>query len=596
MTVPDRSRPPLWVWATVAIAVAALAALYLTTRPTTPEPLPITQVAAPATTTTLAATTTSSRPVAADLATTTTTQPPTTTTQAPTTTVAVVQPTTTSTTEPPPPTTTTTEATTTTVPEHTHGDLVDPGTVCHRHDGLAEHCHTIEAPPTTLPPVDTTGDCPGNYHQWYKVRDDCVLDEVRKEMLAFQAGSHSQRKAAIRDGHLLGSIFAESQTAAEGYFGVDEANDLSEITSLWADADNQSRWGIEIYGAQWVQPDLIHVRLRPVPARRQLHGRQLERGALHPHRRRMEDQLPGFLQADSKVHRIRSVGGGNPVALPARPPARPCQVGGSRGVLRSDGRPHSPATAPHSRLVKGRTLGAPHPDLPQVLGGGCGRRRADRPDAAVRARPQHGSAWRAHRHGVGVRVAVGDGRVRVAPSQLVPHLPLPVTQPLRPWAAVRGVGGDRRGAGGPMLHGTPLVVHEAVGGDVRPPPILDRRERDQTRLATAPHRTDRPRIAVTCPGQGCSRLADQGSLDRRGGSRPCTSPRTRNRASTRPATDTAAGGHRGARTITQRPRPRRPRPQRLQIRRIRCGRGRVRSTTRSASRIRRRCRPTRIRT
>lgn len=128
---------------------------------------------------------------------------------------------------------------------------------------MAEHCHTVDAPSTTLPPVDTSGDCPGNYHQWYKVRDDCVLDEVRKEMLAFQAGNHAQRMASIRDGHLLGQVFADSQTAAEGYFGLDEANDLSEITSLWADADNQLRWGIEIYGAQWIQPDLIHLRLRP---------------------------------------------------------------------------------------------------------------------------------------------------------------------------------------------------------------------------------------------------------------------------------------------------------------------------------------------
>ncbi|MDE0170522.1 MAG: hypothetical protein OXS29_13610 [bacterium] len=255
MTSTDRRRPPLWIWVTVAVGMAALAAVYLLTRPTTPDTPTTIQEAPP--------TTMSSRPVAADLTTTTTTQPPTTTTQAPTTTVAVVQPTTASTTEPAPPTMSTTDTTRTTVPEHAHGNLVDPGTVCHSHDGLAEHCHTVDAPSTTLPPVDTSGDCPGNYHQWYKVRDDCVLDEVRKEMLAFQAGNHAQRMASIRDGHLLRQVFADSQTAAEGYFGVDEANDLSEITSLWADADNQLRWGIEIYGAQWIQPDLIHLRLRP---------------------------------------------------------------------------------------------------------------------------------------------------------------------------------------------------------------------------------------------------------------------------------------------------------------------------------------------
>ena len=262
MTATDRHRPPLWVWVTVAVALAALAAAYLLTRPTTPEAAPTTQTAAPATTTTLAATTTSSRPVAADL---TTTTQPTTTTQAPTTTVAVAQPTTTTTEPPPPATTSTTEAApTTTVPEHTHGDLVDPGTVCHTHDGFAEHCHTIEAPPTTLPPVDTSGDCPGNYHQWYKVRDDCVLDEVRKEMLAFQAGSHAQRMASIRDGHLLGQLFGQLHASAEQYFGVDEANDLEAWTSVWVDTDNRSTRRVEIYGAQWIQPDLVHVRIRTV--------------------------------------------------------------------------------------------------------------------------------------------------------------------------------------------------------------------------------------------------------------------------------------------------------------------------------------------
>ena len=262
---PTRRRTLLIAAAVVLLLVAVTAWYLLTREPATPETAAPTEVAAP--TTTQAATTTSSRPVAADL-TTTTTAPTTTTTTAPTTTVAVVQPTTTPTTQLPPPTTTTTEAETTTTVgtagEHVHGELVDPGEVCHTHDGtVSEHCHTVEPPPTTAPDPDRSGDCPGNYHQWYKVRDDCVFSEVRSEMLAFQAGSHAQRMASIRDGHLLGRVFADSQTAAEGYFGEDAANDLAEITSLFADADNQARWAIEVYGAQWIQPDLIHVRLRP---------------------------------------------------------------------------------------------------------------------------------------------------------------------------------------------------------------------------------------------------------------------------------------------------------------------------------------------
>ena len=264
MTATNRHRPPLWVWTIAAVAVVALAAYLLNRTTPTTEP-PATTAVAARTTTTQAPTTTSSRPVAADLNTTTTEPPPTTaTTQAPTTTAAVAAPTTTTTEAPP----TTTEATTTTpapVDEHAHGDLVEPGEVCHTHDGtVAEHCHTVEAPPTTLPPADTAGDCPGNYHQWYKVRDDCVLDEVRKEMLSLDAGSHAQRMAAIRDGHLLGKTFAQSQESAELYFGEAEANDLDAWTSMFADADNRSTRRVEIYGAQWIQPDLIHVRIRTV--------------------------------------------------------------------------------------------------------------------------------------------------------------------------------------------------------------------------------------------------------------------------------------------------------------------------------------------
>ena len=253
MTYPKRAVVIVVLLA--AVILAGGAAWYLLTRgQTDPAPTTTTTTAAPATT---QATATTRRPVAADLTTTTTTAPTTTTTQAPVATVVVAQP-----------TTTTTEAPTATtvgaVGEHVHGELVSEGEVCHTHDGtVAEHCHTVEYPSTTTPDPAASGDCPGNYHQWYKVRDDCVISEVAKEMLAFQAGSHTQRMAAIRDGQLLGRIFAESQTATEGYFGKDAANDLSEVTSLWADADNQARWAIEVYGAQWIQPDLIHVRLRP---------------------------------------------------------------------------------------------------------------------------------------------------------------------------------------------------------------------------------------------------------------------------------------------------------------------------------------------
>ena len=264
MTTPHSPtrRRTLLIAAVVVLLLAVVTAWYLLTRDQTdPAPPTTTVETAPATT---RASTTTTRLVAADL-TTTTTAPTTTTTQPSAATVVVAQPTTTSTTAPP--ASTTKAASTTTaaaVGEHVHGDLVSEGEVCHTHDGtVTEHCHTVEYPTTTAPDPAASGDCPGNYHHWYKVRDDCVLSEARREMLAFQAGSHAQRMAAIRDGHRLGGVFVDLQVATEQYYGDDAANDLAEITSLWADADNQGRWTIEIYGAQWIQPDLIHVRLRP---------------------------------------------------------------------------------------------------------------------------------------------------------------------------------------------------------------------------------------------------------------------------------------------------------------------------------------------
>ena len=267
MTTPHSPtrRRTLLIAAVVVLLLAAVTAWYLLTRgQTDPAPPTTTVEAAPAST---QASTTTIRLVAADL-TTTTTAPTTTTTQASVATVVVAQPTTTSTTAPPAATTTTTEAATTTaaaVGEHVHGDLVFEGEVCHTHDGtVAEHCHTVEYPTTTVPDPGASGDCPGNYHQWFKVRDDCILDEVRKEHLARGAGNHEQRMSAIRDGHLLGKVFAQSAVNAEQYFGQEAANDLNAWTSVYADVDNRSTRRVEIYGAQWIQPDLIHVRIRTV--------------------------------------------------------------------------------------------------------------------------------------------------------------------------------------------------------------------------------------------------------------------------------------------------------------------------------------------
>ena len=271
MTIPTKpGRRIRLLVAAVALAVGGLVAAYfVVSSPSTREAPAPTVVATPASAPT---TTTSSGSVAAGPATSATT----TTTVPTTTTVAVVQLTTTTTQAPttttqvPRTTTAATSTTTTAAPveasEHEHHDeAVQTGEVCHNHgDAVLEHCHTYEYPTTTDPDPEATGDCPGNYHQWFKVRDECVLDEVRKEFLAWRAGSHEQRMATIRDGHLLAQVFAESQTSAEQYFGEEAANDLDAWTSVWADADNRSTRRVELYGAQWNDPDRIDVRIRTV--------------------------------------------------------------------------------------------------------------------------------------------------------------------------------------------------------------------------------------------------------------------------------------------------------------------------------------------
>ena len=150
--------------------------------------------------------------------------------------------------------------------DHDHQDEGTPtGDDCHIHShAVTPECHPEEFPTTTAPDPSASGDCPGNFHQWFMVRDECVLAEVRKEFLNYRAGSHRQRMSAIRDGYLLEKLFAESQVSAEQYFGKEAANDPSTWTSVYADVDNRSTRRVELYGAQWFDRDRIDVRIRTV--------------------------------------------------------------------------------------------------------------------------------------------------------------------------------------------------------------------------------------------------------------------------------------------------------------------------------------------
>ena len=191
--------------------------------------------------------------------TTTAVEEPTTTTTATTATTAVEEPTTTTTatTAVEEPTTTTTatavtvEATTTTTTavEATTTtttaveELPEPGSVA------------------SLAPVSSSG-C-GNFRGWaYMVKDQCLLDIAKVELTKFFAGTHAERMDAIRDGHLLGDVFAGLHAYVEAIYGSEQANDLASPYSLYADADARHLRTVAICCAEWRHQNLVEVRFQ----------------------------------------------------------------------------------------------------------------------------------------------------------------------------------------------------------------------------------------------------------------------------------------------------------------------------------------------
>ena len=184
---------------------------------------------------------TMSRPVAADQ--------PTTTTAPTTTTTALPEPTTQPTTTTAPTTTTTalpeptTQPTTTTAAaaaEEDH-DLVDVGTI---------PSTTFVASPST--PGD--GECHGEYVAHHRVREQCVLDRLQEIFDALFGGTHDERMASVRDGHLLADLYT---ALSEGHRA---AHPEWPYTS-WDDGVRE-HIATEVYGAVWNGPDLLGVRVR----------------------------------------------------------------------------------------------------------------------------------------------------------------------------------------------------------------------------------------------------------------------------------------------------------------------------------------------
>ena len=258
-------RNHILIAAGIAAGIIAIAAFLLfrddSTQPVAEQP---TTVATQATTTTAAA---------AD--------PPTTTTSTPvestTTTAAAAESTTTTAAEEEPPAEdgTAEEPTTTSTPVETTSTTAaaaeSTSTMAAEEEPPAED-GTAEEPTTTsttgplpepgsvtsLAPVSSSG-C-GSYRGWaYMVKDQCLLDIAKVELTKYYAGTHAERMDAIRDGHILGSVFAELQTYIEAIYG-EQANDLASPYSLYADADARHLRSVAVCCAEWRHQNLVSVR------------------------------------------------------------------------------------------------------------------------------------------------------------------------------------------------------------------------------------------------------------------------------------------------------------------------------------------------
>ena len=94
------------------------------------------------------------------------------------------------------------------------------------------------------------------------VKDQCLLDIAKVELTKFYAGTHAERMDAIRDGHVLGSVFTGLQAYIEAIYGTEQANDLASPYSLYADADARHLRSVAVCCAEWRHQNLVSVRFQ----------------------------------------------------------------------------------------------------------------------------------------------------------------------------------------------------------------------------------------------------------------------------------------------------------------------------------------------
>ena len=166
-------------------------------------------------------------------------------------------------------TTAATSTTTSTAPATTTAVATTPDDTTsgpHTHqNGTDYHPSQDETSPSTtlvtIPVQPGDEECHGTYVERHQVVEQCVLDRVKDLFEALFAGTHTERMAAIRDGHVLGELFADLQAKGEQVW-PDLHDDLTSRYSIWEDADARAYRDIDIYGAVWNGPDLLGVRLR----------------------------------------------------------------------------------------------------------------------------------------------------------------------------------------------------------------------------------------------------------------------------------------------------------------------------------------------
>ena len=113
---------------------------------------------------------------------------------------------------------------------------------------------------TVAPFLSGDGSCHGEYVERHQVREQCVLNRLVYLFEALFAGAHAERMWVIRDGHVLGGVFAGLW--AFGRENWPKHDDLTSRFSSWEDADARPYRRIDVYGAVWNGADLLGVRIR----------------------------------------------------------------------------------------------------------------------------------------------------------------------------------------------------------------------------------------------------------------------------------------------------------------------------------------------